>query len=436
MLGTFRGGIHPYYGKEFSKDCLIETMPAPQTVYIPLLQHAGKPCEPIVQVGDEVVRGQTIGKPVGNGAPIFASICGTVVAIESRPTATGRCQHIIINGNGKNDSIRLQPLDNPTPQEIDDRIAECGIVGMGGAGFPTASKLKPGGGIQRLIINGAECEPYITCDYRIMLEYTEKFIDGVRLMMRSCGANEGIIGVEDNKSDVIADLLAYVKEKNFTDIKVIGVATKYPQGSDKQLIYATTGLKIPKGVRSSSYGIAVNNVHTALDVYLAVKEGQPCYSRVMTVTGGGIANPKNLWVSSGTLYKDIIEYCGGINQNNPPVKIVNGGPMMGKTVMNEDCSCTKTTSCLLFLTKDQCSTATPTACISCASCAGVCPMHLMPMYIEECTLAGDYDGAEKYGANYCLECGCCAYVCPAHRQLVHSIRKAKSQLKAREKRNG
>ncbi len=436
LLGTFKGGIHPYYGKEYSRNCAIEPMPAPQTVYIPLLQHAGKPCEAAVSVGDEVLRGQLIGRPSGNGAPVFSSVCGTVVAIETRKTSAGKCPHVIINNNGKEDFIKLPPLEDPTPEEIDERISESGIVGMGGAGFPTASKLKPGGGIERLIINGAECEPYITCDYRIMLEYTEKFIEGVRLMMKSAGAGQAIIGIEDNKAEAITKLLSYVEERDYGDIKIVAVKTKYPQGSDKQLIYAVTGLKIPKGVRSSSYGIAVNNVHTALDVYLAVKEGQPCYARIMTVTGGGINQPKNLWVSNGTLYKDVIDFCGGIKQDNPPLKIVNGGPMMGKAAMDEEYSCTKTTSSLLFLTDSQCFTGKPTACINCAKCAKACPMRLMPMYIEACITAGDHEGAERYGANYCLECGCCAYVCPAHRQLVQSIRKAKSELKAREKKNG
>ena len=351
MLGTFKGGIHPYYGKEYSKDCQIEFMPPTKTVYIPLLQHAGKPCEAQVHVGDEVLRGQIIGTVTGSGAPIFSSICGKVIGIETRPIANGRCPHIVIENNGKEDTIRLQPLVNPTPKEIDDRIAECGIVGMGGAGFPTASKLKPGGGIERLIINGAECEPYITCDYRIMLEYTEEFIEGVRLMMKSSGASQAIIGVEDNKKDAIAKLIEFVQQKGYDEVKIIAVKTKYPQGSDKQLIYATTGLKIPKGVRSSSFGIAVNNVHTALDVYLAVTQGQPCYSRIITVTGGGIKNPKNIWVYNGTLFKDVIEYCGGEDENNPPVRLINGGPMMGKTVLNDQCACTKTTSCILLLTK-------------------------------------------------------------------------------------
>jgi len=436
LLGTFKGGIHPYYGKEYSKDCVIEKMPAPDTVYIPLLQHAGKPCEPVVAVGDEVVRGQLLGRPVGNGASVFSSICGTVVAIENRATVTGKCAHVVIKNNGKSESMRFDALDNPTAQEINMRIADCGIVGMGGAGFPTASKLKPSGGIDRLIINAAECEPYITCDYRILLEYTEMFIEGVRLMMISCGAKQAIIGVEDNKTDAITDLLNYTQKAGYSNIKIVGVKTKYPQGSDKQLIYAVTGLKIPKGVRSSSYGIAVNNVHTALDVYLAVKEGKTCYSRIMTVTGGGINIPKNMWVYNGVLLEDVIAYCGGIKEDNPPVKIINGGPMMGKTVANTNYACTKTTSCLLLLTKEQSCIQQPTACINCAKCAKVCPMNLMPMYIESSVNAGELNDAEKYGANYCLECGCCAYVCPAHRQLVQSIRRAKTELKAREKKNG
>ena len=425
---TFRAGIHPPQSKSPSKDSKIEVMPAPETVYISLSQHLGKPALPCVEVGQAVKAGQKIGDADGFiSSDVFSSVSGTVSAIAERPTATGYAKHIVIQNDGKNESVEFEPLLDPTADEIKSRIRQCGIVGMGGAGFPTSVKLSPQDKIDTFIINAAECEPYITCDYRIMLDYTEQFVRGAVILAKAAGLKEVIIAAEDNKADALNKIDAFIKESGLP-AKTVRLKSKYPQGAEKQLIFAVTGRKVPVGKLPASVGVLVDNVHTALSSYLAVTKGQPLYHRIMTVTGGGIKNPANIWVAGGTRYKDIIEFCGGVSEKET-VKMISGGPMMGFAVSTDEISTTKTSSCLLMMTDDEAFTGAPQSCINCGRCAKSCPMRLMPMYIDKFALGDDVKKAVKYGALNCIECGCCAYVCPAKRPLVQSVRLAKKHAR-------
>ncbi|MDE7395573.1 MAG: RnfABCDGE type electron transport complex subunit C, partial [Clostridiales bacterium] len=300
----------------------------------------------------------------------------------------------------------------------------CGIVGMGGAGFPTAVKLTPSDKIDTLILNGAECEPYLTCDYRLMIEQPDKILEGGALMARALGLESFVIGVEDNKPQAVMSLENAIKEGNFA-AKVVVCRTKYPQGAEKQLIYAVTQRKVRVGKLPASAGCIVSNVQTAIAVYKAVKEGVPCYERVVTVTGDGIKQGGNFLVRTGTSYADLIAACQGENY----VKMISGGPMMGFAVQDDGISVSKTTGGILLMTEAEAFIDEASPCINCASCARACPMQLMPMYIDAYILKGDAAGAEKYGAMNCIECGCCVYVCPAKRTLLQSIRIAKRKIR-------
>ncbi len=427
---TFKAGVHPPQGKSLSENEHIRVMPAPKTVYLPLSQHSGRPAKECVAVGDAVKAGQKIAAADGPiSADVFSSVSGKVTAIVERETATGYCKHIVIENDGKDERTEFPPLENPTADEIKNRLRECGLVGMGGAGFPTAVKLSPNERVDTFIINAAECEPYITCDHRIMLEYTEQFVRGAVILAKGAGLKEVIIAVEDNKSDAIDKINEFIA-REAVPAKTVKLRSKYPQGAEKQLIYAVTGRKVPTGKLPSAVGVLVNNVHTALSAYYAVKEGQPLYKRVMTVTGGGVKQPSNLWVAGGTRYKEIIEFCGGLSDKET-VKMISGGPMMGFAVGSDEISVAKTSSCLLLLTKDEAFTGEPKPCINCGKCAKACPMRLMPMFIDKFALAGDDKNAVKYGARNCIECGSCAFVCPAKRPLVQSIRRAKKSAQAK-----
>ena len=398
---------------------------------IPLLQHIGKEALASVAKGDHVKAGQKIGDADGNiSASVFSSVSGEVIGIEKRVTANGHATHVIIKNDGKYDEVRLEPLSDPSSAEIIKRIADCGIVGMGGAGFPTAVKLSPRERVDTFIVNAAECEPYLTCDHRIMLEYTQKFLKGAVFAARAMGLDKIYVGIEDNKPDAAAAVEKAAKEADI-NVEVVLCRAKYPQGAEKQLIYAVTKRKVRVGKLPSSVGVTVANVHTVYAVYQAVAEGITSYGRVLTVSGGGVKKPANLWVRTGTDAEYVLNACGGIGDD--AVKLIVGGPMMGFSQSGGDISVTKTTSGILLLTADEAPTIESGPCINCASCVRACPMMLMPVYIDACILSGDTDGAEKYGAMNCIECGSCAYVCPANRPLVQSIRLAKKKIRGRAK---
>ena len=426
MKFTFRRGIHPADNKNIAKDSPLSDFPTPQTVSIPLSQHIGAPAAAVVAVGDTVKVGTMIGKAASFvSANVFSSVSGKVTDIVTCRTAIGsKATHVVIENDGAYEECFLPPLSSPDAAAVKARVAEAGIVGMGGATFPTHVKLSPKTPVDVLIINAAECEPYITCDYRLCLEKSSEIFKGVEYMMTALGVEIAYIGIEDNKPDVIEKLSHIASEK----IRVVPLVTKYPQGAEKQLIYAITGRVVPEGALPSDVGAVVDNVHTAFAVYEAVELGKPSFMRAMTVSGKACTRPGNYWVRNGVGYKDIAEYCG---ETPDAKKVISGGPMMGFAQTDLAPSTGKGTSSLLFLTEEEVASGDKpiSACINCASCAAHCPMHLMPMFIERAVDAEDAVLAKKYHALSCLECGCCAYVCPARRPLVTAMRRAKKLIK-------
>ena len=419
---TFKKGVHPPHNK-LTAELPLEDCPAPDTVRIALLQHIGKPCAPVVAPGDRVRAGTLIGSGDGLCAAVFSSVSGTVKAIERHKTPTGACEHVVIENDGRYETESLPPLKELTRESIVKRIKDAGIVGMGGAGFPSHVKYAPQKAVDTFILNAAECEPYITCDNRLLVEHAKEVLGGAAMLATALGLDRFFIGIEDNKTEV-ARMLDGI-DAGGMPFETVLLKTKYPQGAEKQLIYAVTGRKVPRGGLPADVGAVVGNVHTAYAMYDAAVNGTPLYRRAMTV-GGDVAQPKNLWVRNGTPYSVCAELCGGCPDS---VKTVSGGPMMGFALPDTDYYTTKTTGALLFLNGADANTQKPSPCINCAKCAGVCPMNLMPMYIDAYALRGDFASAKKYGALDCMECGCCAYTCPAKRPIVQSVRLAKRKIK-------
>lgn len=434
---TFHGGIHPYDGKDLSKDKPIKAvLPKGDLVY-PLSQHIGAPAVPVVQKGDHVLTGQKIAEAAGFvSAPIYATVSGTVKAIEPRRVVTGdSINSIVIENDGQYDEIQYQkpaPLEELSKEEIIALIREAGVVGMGGAGFPTHVKLSPKEPekIEYVIANCAECEPYLTSDYRRMLEEPEKLIGGLRVMLRLFDNAKGILAVEDNKPDCIAKLKRLTM--NDPRITVKGLKTKYPQGAERQLIYASTHRAIDSGKLPSDAGCIVDNVDTVVAIYHAVVEGKPLMNRIVTVTGDAIADPRNFIVRIGTNYHELVEEAGGFKKE--PVKIISGGPMMGFGIFDLDVPTTKTASALLCMTKDDVSRWEPTACINCGRCVEVCPGRVVPSRLADDALRGDEEAFLKHNGMECCACGCCSYVCPAKRSLTQSIKSMRSIVLANKKK--
>lgn len=421
----FSRGIHVPDRKSLCSDKAIETLPLPAEVAIPLSQHIGKPAVPVVDVGQTVARGALIAKADGAvSANIHASVAGVVKAIEKRSDGKGGTgEFIVIERNG-DDEERMAPLENPEAAAIVGRIAEAGIVGMGGAGFPTHVKLKPANPVDTLIINAAECEPYLNCDYRLMLEQRDKIVRGAAYLAKALGAQKTVIGIELNKPEAIA---AFEE----TELDVVALKKQYPMGSEKHLIYCCTGRTVPLGKLPADVGVVVQNVSTAIAVCEAVEEGKPSIERVVTVSGEGIAEAKNLLCPVGTPLSALAEYCGGVNEN--AVKYVAGGPMTGTALTGLSASVTKTTSGLLFMTAKETNADAPTPCINCGACADRCPMKLMPMQTEFYVNAKDYENANAYGGVLsCIECGACTYICPARRPLAQAIKTAKAELRKKK----
>ena len=441
-MKTFKGGFHVPDNKALTENASVELMPLVPDYYVSLSQHIGKPAEPLVAAGDEVVEGQLIAKASSFvSANIHSPVCGQVVGIEKRRNAQGATvDYIHIKSNGKQDKFTLPPLTEPTAKQIVERVAEAGIVGLGGAGFPTAVKLQPKDPVDTLIINAAECEPYLNCDNRLMIERTAEFIEGVRLIAKAINVTNIYIGIEANKMEayntlvaldgVIGDSKAELEARQDGEIVVVLLKKKYPQGAEKTLIKACVNREVPVGGLPSAVGCIVDNVGTAYAVYDAVVNGKTLYKRLMTVTGRGITTPKNIEVAVGTPLSTIVEFCNGLTEDT--AKLISGGPMMGFSLANLDICTTKTDSGLLALTDKEASTVLPTPCINCGRCASVCPMKLMPMYIDFYTTVGDTENAVKYGAANCFECGTCAYVCPAKRPIVQSVRLTKMRMKEKK----
>ena len=422
---TFKKGIKVPHNKITQAFPLAEC-PAPETVYIPMSQHIGKPAVPCVSVGQKVKAGTAVGRADGFvSADVFSSVSGTVKAIERRRTPNGACTHVVVENDGLYEVESLPKLTEFDKNSLIKRMKDAGLVGMGGAGFPSHVKYAPKTPVDMFVINAAECEPYITCDHRLIVEHAESILKGAEYLTKALGLDEFYIGIEDNKPDAVSELNR-AAEKLGINVKVTVLKSKYPQGAEKQLIYAVTHRKVPRGGLPADVGVVVGNVHTAYAMYDAVTNGTPLYRRAVTVTGA-VNKPSNLWVRTGTLFSDLVDFCGGTT--GEVVKTLSGGPMMGAALDGTDYSVTKTSGALLFLNKEQSESVQPQRCINCGKCAKACPMNLMPMYIDAYTLAGDYATAKRYGALDCIECGCCAYVCPAKRTLVQSVKLAKKKIK-------
>lgn len=432
-LKTFPGGVHPHDHKELSASVPIEVMPLPQRVVISLSQHIGSPSTPIVQVGEEVKAGQKIAEASGFvSIPQHASISGKVTKIDLFPHPAGAPQQAIeIVSDGKDDWIEL--ADDPnylelSADEIRSRIAEAGICGMGGAGFPTSVKLSPPADkpIDTVILNGVECEPYLTADDRLMLERAEDVLSGLKILIKLLNAKQGIIGIENNKPEDIA--LLQKLTANEANLSVVPLRLQYPQGAEKQLIYATTRRKVPAGGLPMAIGVVVQNVASAVAVYEAVRYRKPLVERVIAVTGSVVKNPKNLKARIGTPFHDLVNYCGGTTANIG--KIISGGPMMGFALPSLDAPVGKGSSGLVLLNEKEARQIEERNCLRCARCVDVCPMNLMPSLIAQAVKAKDLDLAVKAGLEDCMKCGSCAYVCPAHIRLVQWIDTGKVRLAA------
>ena len=424
-LKTFPGGIHPHDFKEYSKNASIETLPLPSKVIIPLSQHIGAPSKAIVKVGDEVLAGQKIAEAGGFvSVPQHASIAGKITKITEFPHPTGTYSMAIeISGNGKDEWIELTDDENYlelSSEEMKNRIAEAGICGMGGAGFPTHVKLSPPKEkpIDTVILNGVECEPFLTADYRLMLEKTEEILNGLKILMKIVGAEKGIIGIEANKPDAISKMKELTE--NERNISVVALKLKYPQGAEKQLIYATTGRKVPnKGGLPMDVKVVVQNVGTAVAVYEAVRYKKPLVERVITVSGKIVNNPKNIKARIGTLFSNLLEFAGGTKTEIG--KVISGGPMMGFAIPTLETPMTKGSSGLLLFDKEEARISEESVCLRCGRCVDVCPMNLVPSLIAANVRYEDWEMAEKYGVMDCIKCGSCAYVCPSHIKLIQWI---------------
>lgn len=434
---TFTGGIHPYDGKELSKDKPIKEVLPKGNLFYPLSQHIGAPAVPIVKKGDYVITGQKIAEAGGFvSAPIYAAVSGTVLAIEPHRVVTGdNVNCIVIENDGLYREAEYHPINSLTDiskEEIIARVKEAGIVGMGGAGFPTHVKLSPKepDKIQFVIVNCAECEPYLTSDYRRILEEPEKLVNGLKAMLQLFDNAKGILAVEDNKPDCIELLKKLTKDE--TRISVKALKTKYPQGAERQIIYAVTGRKINSSMLPADAGCIVNNVDTVVAIYHAVMLGKPLLQRIVTVTGDAINNPRNFIVRIGTLYSELIEEAGGFKQE--PVKIISGGPMMGFGIFDLDVPTTKTSSALLCLTEDEVSKYEQSACINCGKCVEVCPGHIIPSHLANYAEHGDTERFTAHDGMECCECGCCSFICPAKRPLTQSIKSMRKMVLANKKK--
>ena len=434
MAGTFEGGIHPKDGKSLSCTCAIKTLPLPQEVAIPVSQHIGAPAKVIVEKDQEIAKGQVIAEAGGFvSAPVHASISGTVKAIESRMTPLGRkatCVVIESDGNdawvdGCNKERDFSALSTDEKRTI---ISNAGIVGLGGATFPTHVKLSPPSDkpIDTIILNGVECEPYATCDHRLMLENPDAIIEGLKIIMEVLDCSSGYIGIEQNKPDAIKLMKQLVKDVK--GIEVAEVKVKYPQGGEKQLIYAVTKRKVPAGGLPMDVGCVVQNVGTAAAVYDAVAFNKPLIDRVVTITGSGVKKPANVLARLGDSFANLIESTGGYTDD--AAKLIMGGPMMGFAQYTDEVPVIKGASCLLVMNEDEADTGEQQACIRCARCVDVCPMGLMPTTICAHVEAEHLDEAKDYGLLDCMECGSCSYICPVKRKLVDYIKFGKATLSA------
>lgn len=431
-IQTFKKGIHPDEYKELSQYKSIEELPVPDEVFIPLQQHTGTPCQPVVEKGMEVKKGQLIGESKGYiSSPVHASISGKVKTIDNFPHPLGiQTSMIQIVGDGKDEWVEQNVTEGGweslSRKELTDMVHDAGIVGMGGAAFPTHVKLNPPEGklIDTFILNGCECEPYLTADHRVMLEWSDKVILGVQILMKILKVDRGIIGIESNKCDAIELMRQNCSVSN--GISVVPLKVKYPQGAEKMLIKAVLDREVPTDGLPMDVGVVVNNVGTAAAVAEAVADRKPLIERVVTVTGDGIKEPKNVLARIGTPFRNLIDFCGGLIDNT--VKVVMGGPLMGLTEHSLEVPIVKATSSLLCLTNKTVQKYKAFPCIQCGACVSVCPMNLLPTRLARLSEFDMLEMTEDLGILNCNECGSCAYACPSHIPLVQWIRIGKLRV--------
>lgn len=432
-LKSFRRGVHPYDGKELSRDCEIKRIAASDQMVYPLSQSIGAPSKPCVAAGDRVLKGQLIAEAGGFvSAPIYSSVSGTVKAIEKRLTANGTEVESIVIDNDRRDEAtdafgQPRELENLTAQEIIGIIRDAGIVGLGGAGFPTSVKLSPKNpnDIDTIIINGAECEPYLTSDYRLMLEKADEIIKGIKAVLRLFDHAKAVIGIENNKPDAIR--IFDEKTAGEDKISVQALKTKYPQGGERQLIYAVTGRKLNSKMLPADKGCIVINTASCYAIYEAVYLNMPLIHKIMTITGEGVNAPCNVDVLLGTSQSDVLEAAGGANEN--VVKFISGGPMMGMAMTSLDVPVVKTSSSILAFTKDDVSALPQSNCIHCGKCVNACPQILIPQMMAKTVKANNFEKFADLGGMECIECGCCTYVCPAKIPLTQMFKLGKTKVR-------
>ena len=421
----YYGGVHPSEHKEFSEHLALQRFPEPKTVVIQMSQHLGAPANPIVQVGDKVKVGQKIGEAAGFiSAPVHSSVSGTVVAIEPRMHATRGCEMtaVVIESDGKNElheSVKPhKSYEELTPDEIIEIIKEAGIVGMGGAGFPTCVKLKPAKPVDTILLNGCECEPMLTADHRVLLEFADDIIYGLKAILKTTGAEKGLIVIEDNKPDAIEHLQAKVADIDNIDVFV--AKTKYPQGAEKTLIKRVMGRIVPNGGLPADVGVVVSNISTVKAISDAIQKGMPLIERVATVTGPKIKNPGNFIVKIGTNVKELIDYCGGTTEEDVLIKM--GGPMMGFALDDLHVPMMKGSNGIIAIDTDE---TEPVACIKCGRCVDVCPMELSPLYFAKYADEQNWQGMKDMNVMNCVECRCCEFICSSKIPLVSKIKAGK-----------
>ncbi len=436
---TFKGGVHPEEGKILAKDqAIVDVDPKGDLVYL-LSQHIGAPAKPVVAVGDRVLKGQMIAEAGGFvSAPVHASVSGTVKAIAPWLSPSGgTVDSIVVEDDNQFEEappMETKPLDELSKEEILNLIGNAGVVGMGGAGFPTKVKLSPKepDKIDYVIANCAECEPYITADYRSMLEMPEKLVGGMKIILKLFDNAKGIFGVEDNKEDCIEKLRELTKDE--PNMEVMKLKTKYPQGGERQIIYATTGRAINSSMLPADAGCVVDNVATMMAVYDAVALGKPCIDRILTVSGYGVEKPCNLRVPMGTNYAELIDYAGGFKDGKQPEKIISGGPMMGFSMFSMNVPVTKTSNSILVMREDEVAKYPTTACINCGRCVEVCPERLIPSRLADYAEHNDEEAFVKHEGMECMECGSCSYICPAKRPLKQAIGGMRKIVQANSKK--
>ncbi len=428
----YYGGVHPSENKEFTEHLALKRFPDPETVVIPLSMHAGAPANAIVEVGDTVKVGQKIGEAAGFiSSPVHSSVSGTVIAIEPHKHATrGECLSVVIRSDGKNtlhESVKPnKDLDSLTPDEIIEIVREAGIVGMGGAGFPTSVKLKPAKPVDTILLNGCECEPYLTADHRVLLEFADDVIFGLKAMIKTVGADKGIIVIEDNKPDAIE--LMEAKAAECSNIEVVVAKTKYPQGAEKMLIKRVMGRQVPRGGLPADVGCVVANISTTKAISDAIQKGMPLVERVVTVNGEKLKNPGNYIVKIGTNTKDLIDYCGGVTDDDVMFKA--GGPMMGFIQSDLNVPIMKGSNGIIAISTD---VTEPQECIKCGRCVDVCPMELSPLYFAKYADEENWQGMQEKNVMDCLECRCCEYICSSKIPLVSKIKAGKNAIRGMKK---